>query len=54
MMSVKKRWWAGRCARFYTYPSEADLVPEEVEATDAVLGIFVVVVLDKAKPGGCQ
>ncbi len=32
-----------------THPGEADFVPEVVEATDAVLGILVVVVFDEAE-----
>lgn len=32
-----------------THPSKADLVAEMVEATDAVLGVLVVVVADKSK-----
>lgn len=32
-----------------TDPSEADLVAEEVEATDAILSVFVVVVLDESE-----
>jgi hypothetical protein len=34
-----------------TYSSEADFVPEIVESTDTILGIFEVVVLDEPKAG---
>lgn len=33
----------------HTYPGKADLIPEVMEATNAVLGVLVVVVLDKAE-----
>ena len=36
--------------RATTNPSEADFVSKMVEASDAILGILVVVVSDKAKP----
>ena len=32
-----------------TYPRKADFVAQVVKAADAILGVFVVVVLDKAK-----
>ena len=32
-----------------THPCKADFVAKVVEATDAVLGVFVVVVLDETK-----
>jgi hypothetical protein len=34
-----------------TYASKADFVAKVVEAANAVLGIFEVVVLDEAEPG---
>lgn len=35
-------------------PSEADFVSKVVEAADAVLGVFVIVVLHKPEAGRCQ
>jgi hypothetical protein len=37
------------CEATETYPSEADLVAKVVEAADAVLGVFEVVVLDETE-----
>lgn len=34
-----------------TYASEADFIPKVMEATDTVLSILVVVVLDEAETG---
>jgi len=35
----------------HTHPGKADFIAKEVKPTNAVLGVFVVVVLDEAKAG---
>jgi len=37
-----------------TYTGKADFVTKVVKATDAVFGVFVIVVLDEAKPEHSQ